>query len=127
MRSNSGASITDPDRLDMTGFRDVSLPQGSESMADPFLWETCGRNYLVFEEVAAGSSRGRLGCVRVFENGSCSEMTIILEWPYHLSYPCVVPAGNEVFLLPEASEAGRVDLYRFSRFPCEVELRLDPS
>jgi hypothetical protein len=122
MRPNSGASVTDPDRLDLTGFKEVPLPPGSKAMADPFLWDTGGRNYLLFEEVAAGSSRGRLGCVQAFENGSCSEMKIILERPYHLSYPCVVPAGGELFLLPEASEAGRVDLYRFSRFPCEVEL-----
>jgi hypothetical protein len=122
MRQNSGGSISDPDRLDLTGFREVPLPRRSEEMTDPFLCEAEGRNYLLFEEVAAGSSRGRLGCVEVFENGSCSEMKIILQRDYHLSYPCVVPANGELFLLPETSEAGRVDLYRFSRFPWEVEL-----
>ncbi|MGB7719075.1 MAG: hypothetical protein WBL65_04190 [Bryobacteraceae bacterium] len=122
MRRNSGGSITDPDRMDLTGFGEVPLPQGSDQMADPFLWEAEGRSYVLFEEVRAGSSRGRLGCVEVFENGSCSEMKIILQRDYHLSYPCVVPANGELFLLPEAAEAGRVDLYRFSRFPWEVEL-----
>ena len=122
MRPNSGASVTDPGQLNLTGFGEIPLPRGSEAMADPFPWETGGRNYLLFEEVAAGSSRGRLGCVEVFENGSCSEMQIVLERPYHLSYPCVVPARGELFLLPETSKAGRVDLYRFSRFPGEVEL-----
>jgi hypothetical protein len=122
IRPNSGASITGPGRPDLTGFRDVPLPPGSAEMADPFPWETGGRTYLFFEEVAAGPSKGRLGCVEVFENGSCSEMKIVLERAYHLSYPCVVPAGGELFLLPESSEAGRVDLYRFSRFPEEVEL-----
>ena len=91
-------------------------------MADPFVWETEGRSYLFFEEVAAGSSKGRLGCVEVFGNGSCSTMNIILERPYHLSYPCVAPASGELFLLPESSKAGSVELYRFSRFPEEVEL-----
>jgi hypothetical protein len=122
MRRNSGGSITDPDRLDLTGFREVPLPQGSDQMADPFLWEAGGRNYLLFEEIPAGSSRGRLGCVEVFENGSCSEMRIVLQRDYHLSYPCVVPANGELFLLPETAGAGRVDLYRFSRFPWDVEL-----
>ena len=122
MRRNSGGSITDPDRLDLSGFREVPLPRGSEEMADPFLREAEGRNYLLFEEVAAGSSWGRLACVEVFENGSCSEMKIILQRDHHLSYPCVVPANGELFLLPESYEAGRVDLYRFSRFPWEVEL-----
>ena len=122
MRRNSGSSITDPNQLDLTGFREVPPPPESDQMADPFLWEAEGRNYLLFEEVPAGSSRGRLGCVEVFENGSCSEMKIILQRDYHLSYPCVVPANGELFLLPETAQAGRVDLYRFSRFPWEVEL-----
>jgi hypothetical protein len=121
IRPNSGSSITDPDRLDLTGFREVSLSQGIEA-ADPFLWEADGHHYLFFEELAAGASKGRIGCVEVLENGSCSEMKIILERAYHLSYPCVVRADGELFLLPETSEAGRVDLYRFSRFPEEVEL-----
>jgi hypothetical protein len=122
MRRNSGGSIADPERMDLTGFREVPLPQGTDQMADPFPWEAEGRSYLLFEDVPTGSPRGRLGCVEVFENGSCSEMKIILERDYHLSYPCVVPANGELFLLPETAEAGRVDLYRFSRFPWEVEL-----
>jgi hypothetical protein len=122
IRRNSGGDITNPDRLDLTGFREVPLPQGSEAMADPFLREAKGRNYLLFEEVAAGTPRGRLGCVEVFEDGTYSEMKIILQRDYHLSYPCVVPADGELFLLPESYEAGRVDLYRFSRFPWDVEL-----
>ena len=122
MRPNSGASITDPGRLDLEGFKEVPLPRGVEAMADPFVWETGRRNYLFFEELAVGTPRGRLGCVEVFENGSCSEMKIVLQRDYHLSYPCVVAANGELFLLPETSEAGRVDLYRFSRFPWEVEL-----
>lgn len=125
IRPNTGTSITDPARLDLAGFRELSLPKGTEA-ADPFPWETGGRHYLFFEDLATGSSRGRIGCVELLENGSCSEMTIILERDYSLSYPCVVPADGELFLLPESSEAGRVDLYRFSRFPEEVELVASP-
>lgn len=126
LRPNSGGSIIDPARLDLTGFKDVPLPAGVDAMADPFLWEAGGSQYLLFEEVAAGQSRGRLGCVEVLRNGSYSEMKIILERPYHLSYPCVVPSNGDLFLLPETSEANRVDLYRFSRFPWELELVASP-
>ncbi|MGJ5820944.1 glucosamine inositolphosphorylceramide transferase family protein [Paludibaculum fermentans] len=126
LRPNRGNSITDPAQLDLNGFTDVPLPEGVDAMADPFLWEAGGRQYLLFEEVAKGQSRGRLGCVEVLQNGSCSEMKILLERPYHLSYPCVVPSDGELFLLPETSEAKRIDLYRFSRFPWELELVASP-
>ena len=121
MRPNRGASIADPGRPDLKGFGEVPLPQGVEAMADPFVWEAGGRDYLFFEEVPTGASKGRLGVAEVFEDGSCSERKVILERPYHLSYPCVAQADGELFLLPESYEAGRVDLYRFSRFPEEVE------
>lgn len=126
MRPNSGRSITDPAMLDLTGFKEIPLPAGVCEMADPFLWEAGGRQYLLFEEVAVGQARGRLACCELSRDGSCSEMKIILERPYHLSYPCVVPQHGELFLLPETAEANRVDLYRFSRFPWEVELVASP-
>jgi hypothetical protein len=53
-------------------------------------------------------------------------MKIIMERPYHLSYPCVVPANGELFLLPETAGAKRVDLYRFTRFPWDMELVASP-
>ncbi len=125
MRSRS-ESITDPARMDLTGFQELPLPKGVAEMADPFLWEADGRQYLLFEEMAVGQSRGRLACVEVLRNGSCPEMKIILERPYHLSYPCVVPWNGDLFLLPETSDAKRVDLYRFTRFPWELELVSSP-
>jgi hypothetical protein len=126
MRPNRGESITDPARLNLQGFKEVPLPRGVEAMADPFLWEAGGTHYLLFEEVAAGQSRGRLACAEVLRDGSCSEMKIILDRPYHLSYPCVVPVKGDLFLLPETAAAKRVDIYRFSRFPWELELVSSP-
>jgi hypothetical protein len=37
-----------------------------------------------------------------------------------------VPSNGDLFLLPETAEANRVDLYRFSRFPWELELVSSP-
>jgi hypothetical protein len=122
IRPNRGASITAPGHADLAGFQDVPIPPGSAEMADPFLWETGEHTYLFFEEVATGSPKGRLTCIDLFENGARSETTIVLERDCHLSYPCVVPTGGELFLLPETSAAGTVELYRFARFPGKVEL-----
>ena len=126
MRPNRGGCVTDRSRVDLSGFAQVPLPNGVQEMADPFLWEARGRQYLLFEEVATGQSRGRLACVEVLQDGSCAEMEIILDRPYHLSYPCVVPSNGELFLVPESSAANRIDVYRFSRFPSELELVSSP-
>ena len=120
IRPNRGKSVNDPRGLDLTGFREVPLPPGTIEMADPFLAEHDGHTYLLFEDIPA-TRKGRLGCVEVFEDGSYSEMKIILERDYHLSYPCVVEENGELFLLPETADAGKVELYRFTRFPWELD------
>jgi hypothetical protein len=126
LRPNRGASVTGPDRPDMAGFAEVPLPPGSKEMADPFLWEHGGRTYLFFEDFPAGASRARLSCAEVLAGGTCSESSVVLDRGYHLSFPCVTAANGELFLLPEAAAARQVDLYRFSRFPFDVELVATP-
>jgi len=122
IRRNVGDSIGDTGAQRMGGFVNVPLPPHVEGMADPFLWTSEGRDYLFFEEIRTSASRGRIGCIEVEAEGRVSAMQIVLDRPYHLSYPCVVPWRGDLFLLPETSEANRVDLYRFKRFPTEVEL-----
>jgi hypothetical protein len=126
IRRNSGQSICDSKEIKLCGFQEVPLPKGTQAMADPFLYEFNGRTCLLFEDIPKGKSRGRLGCLEVLERDAYSEMIIILEKDYHLSYPCIVPCNGELFLLPESCEANRVDLFHFSRFPSELELVSTP-
>ena len=122
VRPNTGRSIAESGDDRLAGFREIPVPRGSLEMADPFLLEQGGRTWLLFEDVKLGGRRGRLACMEVSESGACSEMEVILERDSHLSYPCVVPVGGELFLIPESADTGRVDLYRFSAFPSRLEL-----
>jgi hypothetical protein len=52
----------------------------------------------------------------------------VLERPYHLSYPFVFTAGNDIFMIPESASANRVELFRSVDFPAgwePVEILLD--
>lgn len=121
-RRNSGQSIADAMPADLSGFREIPLPPGSAGMADPFLVDFDGHTWLLFEDLPAGASRGRLACMKLSEQGSCSEMTVVMERDYHLSYPCPVSVNGELFLIPECRQARRIDLYRFAHFPSRIEL-----
>lgn len=120
-RKSAGHSIADPGVTDLSGFKEIVMPRGTSEMADPFVWEANGHTHLLFEEIPEGSRRGRLCSVELTEEGVAGEMTIVLERPFHLSYPCVVPWNRDLFLLPEMYDSGRLDLFRFTNFPSKVE------
>lgn len=121
LRPNAGKSFSD-----LQGFREIPLPPGTEEMADPFLWQSGGKDYLLFEEVPVGQSRARLACVEIHPDATCSPMTVILDRSYHLSYPCIIPSAGDLFLMPESYDVRRIDLYRFTRFPDQLELVASP-
>ncbi len=85
--------------------------------ADPWLVESEGRLFLFFEEMADVNANGRLACVEILGPGQYGERRVILEEPYHLSYPAVFEDRGQWFMIPESSHAGTVDLYIAEEFP----------
>ncbi|MEL7310225.1 MAG: hypothetical protein AAFN07_01830 [Pseudomonadota bacterium] len=98
-------------------------PQGCYR-ADPFLYETEGQYWLFFEEYADSRQLGHLSVVPIDEQGQFSgEARIILEQPYHLSYPQVFEWQGEHYMLPETSANQTVELYKAIDFPYHWELQ----
>ncbi len=92
------------------------LPPRDRIWADPFPFLRDGRTWLFFEEQLYGQN-GHLSCFELFEDGSHGEAVTILERPYHLSYPYVFEDSGELYMVPESSENGNIDLYRCLDFP----------
>lgn len=120
VRRNTGASVID-DRA-LQGFMPLPLPPSAIMAADPFLHEQDGKTWLLFEYIRVNEFTGRLGCVELLPDGTQGEFHPLLEREYHLSYPCVVSEGGELFLLPESADAHQVQLHRFTNFPGGLEL-----
>jgi hypothetical protein len=99
-------------------FQVVESPKG-HYWADPFLFEHDDRPWLVYEDYDYQSRRGSLRCAELHEAGAIGESRPLLQRPHHMSYPCIVRDGGEVFLIPESRAAGGVDLYRARRFPSD--------
>lgn len=114
-------SILDPGAApDLSGFRWVESPKG-RFYADPFILEVDGRPWLFFEDCDYATQRGRISCTEIRDGAMVNPVTA-LERPYHLSYPCVFRDGNELYMIPETSSIGTVELYRCVRFPDAWEL-----
>jgi hypothetical protein len=86
--------------------------------ADPFLFEHEGRHHLFCEEITPGSKLAVISHTELHLDGTPSPPPAsVLEAPYHLSYPCVFKYADELFMIPETSAQGRVELYRALDFP----------
>jgi hypothetical protein len=112
-RSDGDASLLDQRRATFSILSD----DNKRFYADPFPFEYNGRFYLFVEEYPYATARGCIAVASVDEDGRVSRPRVIIEEPYHLSYPFVFKRDEQIWMVPESGAAGRVDLYRAVHFP----------
>jgi asparagine synthase (glutamine-hydrolysing) len=100
----------------LRSFRWIEAPAGHQ-WADPVIFERSGQTWLFFEELVDPSQVGHICCGRLTAEGDLVEVRSVLQQPHHLSFPQIIAADGEVFMLPESAQGGGVDLYRATRFP----------
>ena len=109
----------------MQSFRWIDSPP-DRHWADPAIFQCNGQIWLFFEEMVDPSWVGHICCGRLTPSGDLVDLIPVLQQPHHLSFPQIIAADGEVFMLPESAQGGGVDLYRAARFPDEwvLEKRL---
>jgi hypothetical protein len=98
------------------------VPPRDRFYADPCLVDWRGSSYLFFEEYSFADQRGFVSCCQLAADGQWTRPEIVLERPYHLSYPFVFFVGDEAFMLPETAAKGAIELYKAHSFPSEWAL-----
>jgi len=93
------------------------VPPGDREWADAFAVEYQGRYFIFFEEVLSAATKGHLAAIEVFEDAEPGEARVILERPYHLSYPFVFDWEGALYMIPETAQNRTVELYRCEEFP----------
>jgi hypothetical protein len=103
----------------LEGFQPVWLPELPALcfMADPFgIWRD-GRLYLFVETYDYRERLGRIEVLILDSAFNIQERRLVLEEPWHLSYPFLIESEGAVYMLPEANRSGRLTLYRAEAFP----------
>ncbi len=90
---------------------------GLRYYADPFLFRHGDRLHLFVEEFPFATERGIISLSTLDADGHFTTPRAVLERPYHLSYPQVFERDGEIWMMPEASASGAIELYRADRFP----------
>jgi hypothetical protein len=86
-------------------------------VADPFM--VCDRNtwYMFFEVLNGRDNKGDIGLATSDNGLKWHYQQIVLDEPFHLSYPYVFKVNNDYYMIPETYEANSVRLYKAVNFP----------
>lgn len=112
--------------------RDIS----ADIVADPFMIRSAGRWWMFFEIWAKRPDKGVIGLASSDDARSWTYERVVLEEPFHLSYPHVFAWNGGHYMTPESFQARAVRLYRADPFPwhwscvatlLEGEVLLDPT
>lgn len=97
------------------------LPIGNNYWADPFLYERKGKTYIFFETYNYSTRKGHIsvGCL---EESGFRYLGDVITADYHLSFPFLFDHDGELYMLPETSQAKRLEIWRCIDFPLQWEL-----
>ena len=93
------------------------MPNASAFWADPFLVPHAGGVGLFFEELPFVSGKGRISFVAIDGDGRPGQPVVVLDKPWHLSYPFQFEWHGRRYMIPESSANETVDLYECTEFP----------
>jgi hypothetical protein len=93
------------------------VPPRDRDWADPFVIKRGDRRFIFFEEMPYSTGKGHISAIEIMANGEPGVARMVLDRPYHLSYPFVFEWGGELYMLPETAQNRTVELYRCEEFP----------
>jgi hypothetical protein len=99
----------------------LTIPENNRYWyADPFLYEDNGVTYIFMEVFDRQTFKGSIG-YSIINGDEISDPKIILNKPYHLSFPFVFQNKGQVFMIPESESIKKVLLFKATDFPHKWE------
>lgn len=90
-------------------------------LADPFGLYRDNKLYVFAEAYDYRDRHGRIEVLILDQQLSLIDRKIVLEKPWHLSYPMLIEDQGLVYMLPEAYKSGGTSLYKAVEFPFHWE------
>ncbi len=86
-------------------------------VADPFIIKVDRKWFLFFEILNKKNYQGDIGLAISEDLITWKYQKVVLDEPFHLSYPYVFKHENRFYMIPESHEAYSIRLYRAEQFP----------
>jgi hypothetical protein len=97
------------------------IPPTDRFWADPFVWVYENSYYIFIEELLYSTHRGWIACLTLDKNLDVTSNQVVLERPYHLSYPFLFEHAGQLYMIPETGKNNGIELYRCTHFPDQWE------
>lgn len=101
------------------------IPPKDRFWADPHVMYRDEKYYIFIEELPYSTDKGHIAVITMDEKGNYSQPEIVLEKPYHLSYPFIFEHENELYMVPESASNRTVELYKCTDFPSQWEFQMN--
>jgi len=92
---------------------------GAEFVADPFMIKHHGIWHMFFEFMERETQRGKIALATSEDMRKWTFRQVVLEEPFHVSYPYVFTMDNEFYMIPETCAVKAVRLYKATDFPAK--------
>lgn len=86
-------------------------------VADPFLLKKDDSWYMFFEVFNELSNQGDIGFAVSRDLSNWKYGKIVLDEPFHMSYPFIFESQGVIYMIPESAEAKELRLYKAVEFP----------
>lgn len=115
VRGNEPFALSIPDKP-LLRARDIT-DTPARMVADPFAVRSGGQWFLFFEIDSVATRQGEIGLAVSADTTNWVYQGIVLDEPFHLSYPLVFEYDNTWYMIPESHQADSIRLYRADPFP----------
>lgn len=86
-------------------------------VADPFIVREGEKWYMFMEVFNKRSDQGDIAYAESADGLRWQYRRVIVDEPFHMSYPCVFKDGSDYYMIPETAEAYGIRLYKAASFP----------
>lgn len=106
---------------DIKNYKTIT-PPADRFWADPSILSN-GRpqDYIFIEEYLYKTKKAHISVIEMSKDGKYEAPKIVLDKPYHLSYPFIFKDENDYYMIPETSANKTIELYRAASFPYKWE------
>jgi hypothetical protein len=93
--------------------------------ADPFIVTRDGRTVCFVEDYSYKTKIGSISAIEIFDKGRYKILDYVIKEPFHISFPYLFEYKDELYVVPETSEAKSIRLYKCIEFPMKWEYQKD--